>query len=226
MRRPVNIFGNPAGSLIFGGFWFVYLFFVGASAIYSLIKSPVPDAASPVHGYSRSMAYARGFYLISLSCLLFLLIFIESNIQEMVLKLEIRNSRDVRKTRRFWEGSNSKIRFKSSIFKCRLKLILKSRFSKVDFQESIYERSNSKKRVPKSRFSNVDFQKILYRKSTFKSRFLKVELQKVEFQKVDFHKVEVQMSTFKRSDFKVDFQKSIFKSRFTKGRLQKSRFSK
>ena len=87
MRRPVNIFGNPAGSLIFGGFWFVYLFFVGASAIYSLIKSPVPDAASPVHGYSRSMAYARGFYLISLSCLLFLLIFIESNLQEMVLKL-------------------------------------------------------------------------------------------------------------------------------------------
>ena len=99
MRRPVNIFGNPAGSLIFGGFWFVYLFFVGASAIYSLIKSPVPDAASPVHGYSRSMAYARGFYLISLSCLLFLLIFIESNIQEIVLKVEIRNSRDFRKTR-------------------------------------------------------------------------------------------------------------------------------
>ena len=120
MRRPVNIFGNPAGSLIFGGFWFVYLFFVGASAIYSLIKSPVPDAASPVHGYSRSMAYARGFYLISLSCLLFLLIFIESNIQEMVPKLEIRNSRDVRKTR----------------------VVFKKRFSKVDFQKSRFSSRN------------------------------------------------------------------------------------
>ena len=178
MRRPVNIFGNPAGSLIFGGFWFVYLFFVGASAIYSLIKSPVPDAASPVHGYSRSMAYARGFYLISLSCLLFLLIFIESNIQEMVLKLEIRNSWDVRKTR-FWGGSISKIRFKSSIFKCRFQMSFK-----VDFEKSINERSNSKETSSK--------------KSIFKSRFSRVDLRKVEFQKNEFQKVDFQMSTFKR----------------------------
>ena len=56
--------GGPAGSSLFGGVSYLILFIIGASAQYSVIKAPVPDTASPVHGYSRAMAYARPVYFI------------------------------------------------------------------------------------------------------------------------------------------------------------------
>ena len=52
-QRPVAILGASRGAPLFGGITYLLLFVIGASAQYAVIKSPVPDTASPVHGYSR-----------------------------------------------------------------------------------------------------------------------------------------------------------------------------
>ena len=51
----------------------------------SFSKSPVPDTASPVHGYSRSMAYARAVYLMLLVILIYVLLYINSSITQPIL---------------------------------------------------------------------------------------------------------------------------------------------
>ena len=81
-RRPMDIFGNGADSFLFDRY---ILFLISAAAQYALIKSPVPDAASPVHGYSPSMAYARGVYFILLSGTVMVMLYAHANLPSPIL---------------------------------------------------------------------------------------------------------------------------------------------
>ena len=59
LPRAIDFLGYKKGSPLFQGIRLPLLFLVSATAQYATIKCPVPDTASPSHGYSRSMAYAR-----------------------------------------------------------------------------------------------------------------------------------------------------------------------
>lgn len=59
LERPISLLGYAKGSAVFSD---SLLFLVAASCQYSTIKSPVPDVASPGHGYALSMAFARPVY--------------------------------------------------------------------------------------------------------------------------------------------------------------------
>jgi len=74
LSRPIAIFGYKANSLLFEGKALPALFLVGATCQYAMIKSPVPDTASPSHGYSRSMAYARAVYFLLIGSALMLFV--------------------------------------------------------------------------------------------------------------------------------------------------------
>lgn len=89
ITRPIAIFGYKSESLLFEGMSLPALFVVGATCQYAMIKSPVPDTASPSHGYSRSMAYARAVYFLLIGSMLLLTVHFSTTVAQTGYQLEL-----------------------------------------------------------------------------------------------------------------------------------------